>query len=62
MERYSVIRERLHEALMAKTSWGRNELRELIDRVLLGVADDELDQQAPPAYPRTQDPPPPPPW
>lgn len=46
MDRYSELRERIRQRLTAKTSWGRNELFNMIDEVLLATADDELEQAA----------------
>ena len=40
--RYATIAKRFEEALQAKTSWGRNEVLNLLKDVLLETADDEF--------------------
>ena len=42
--RFSSIRAELRIRLQVKTSWGRNELLNLLDEVLLEQADKELEQ------------------
>lgn len=40
--RYSRIEELFHEALQSKTGWGRNEVEELLRRVLIRTSDEEM--------------------
>lgn len=42
MNRYTRVKELFLKRLEAKTGWGRNEVAQLLDEVLLQVADEEI--------------------
>jgi len=44
MSRYSRIKELFSEALQRKTGWGKNEVTELLNNILLQVADEEVEE------------------